>query len=155
MTPKAPPDIDKWVIDPLASNSSLSALKKRDNGLSLPDVHDLPPFATPLVDNLSVSYILLAPFADPRLYVIIVVLWGVIMCWHWLSLSLRVLMNSDIDGRIGKQLALSSRLIRLLLPMLAVLYICQQVLSEQKSWSATLAFLEACRDQQVCLPLEL
>jgi hypothetical protein len=53
MTPKAPPDIEKWVIDPLASNSSSSTLATRDTVLP-PSEHDNAlQFTTPGTEGVS------------------------------------------------------------------------------------------------------
>ncbi|PMD36769.1 hypothetical protein L207DRAFT_89910 [Hyaloscypha variabilis F] len=124
MTPKAPPDIDKWVIDPQASNSSSSTLATRVAVLVARNDQNLPPFAAPYVGRFDVYYIVRPAFSDLRFWVIFVVLSGAIMYWDMLS---------------------TGKVLLLVLPML---YLWMQVILDFRSWSATLEFLEACRNQE-------
>jgi hypothetical protein len=156
MTPKAPPDIDKWVIDPMASNTSSSTLTTRD-------IFFLPRNPSTTItsfdaDSVSVSSILLTVLSDRKFWVVLAALSALTICGCGILTWLSSHIKSNIEAQLGIRAVRFFDKLLFFFQLLLIFYILDrgwQLLRDFGSWSATSKFLEACRNQEVYLLLTL
>lgn len=166
MTPKAPADIDNWVMDPPAANASDSILTARTIESSLvPQLNESLPITPLKVEQLpsrSVLYLVCFISISSTLAMFYILqygfngLWGIL---SWLDNHSRLLFRTEIFKKMREglepQIGMgTSRLIKLTLIVWLLLNIYAGVIlwNSQyllESWSATSDFLETCKMQQV------
>jgi len=174
MTPKAPPDILRWVVNSNATNASSSILNTR----SMEESYNAPLngsflLATSETEQLQSSNIWMVVLlieAVSMLFVLLFILrFGFGRLWDFLSLTDRytkflfgrevfrtigTYVDSRMEGTRGRRL-IRIKIISLtmiwLLMSLSVFFYIWNVKYHLESWSATSAFLEICKLRQVWL----
>jgi hypothetical protein len=169
MTPKAPADIDKWMIDPPAANASDSVLAVRTIEPShAPQLNETLPIPTPGAQQLPSREVLYAAAFVQGCFVLILLfliqrppdaLWRIL---SWLDEQNKRVFGSEVFTitmiieflrvQIGKRMLIFIKLV-LVVYLLFDIWATVLLWNSQyllKSWSATSEFLETCKMQQVC-----
>jgi hypothetical protein len=161
MTPKAPADIDKWMIDPPAANASDSVLAVRTIEPShVPQLNETLPISTPRAQQLpSREFFYAVAFGQGCIILILLILilrppdalWRIL---SWLDKHNKRVFGFEEFQRVrtGKRMLI---FIKLVLVVYLFFNIWANVLLwnsqySLESWSATSEFLETCKMQQVC-----
>jgi hypothetical protein len=162
LTPKAPADIDKWMIDPPAANASDSILAVRTIEPSdVPQLNETLPIPTPGAQQLPSRKVLYAAAFVQGCFILILLfliqrppdaLWRI---FSWLDKHNKRVFGFEefLRVRTGKRILIFIKLVLVTLLLLDIYSIVllwnSQYLLE--SWSATSEFLETCKMQQVCV----
>jgi hypothetical protein len=168
LTPKAPADIDKWMIDPLAANASDSVLAVRTIEPShVPQLNETVPIPTPRAQQLPSRKVLYAAAFVQGCIILILLfliqrppdaLWR-ILSWvdkhnkRVFGFEVFTLKIENVRARTGKRMLYLIKLVLVTL-LLLVIYSIVLLWNSQyllESWSATSEFLETCKMQQVCI----
>jgi hypothetical protein len=169
MTPKAPPDIDEWMIDPPASNISTSFQITRNIILSIRPLNDSISNTASMYKQKSLRGFWEIPWdewafalSDWRFWAVLgasLVIWlGLVDFLNNPARYVKLLARplSVVESWIGRKI--TSRLLILLLvwSLITSFYGCLYAFdssSRHKSWSATSEFLDLCKTQRVwCSP---
>lgn len=161
MTPKAPPDIDKWMIDPPASNTSTPLLTTRSIALSLRQLNQSLSITTS--ETAKTSSFWPAALYDLNFWAVFggilllyLGLWGVLRKSNKHK-ELAGWIQNNVEALIGREMAWYVIRTWMVCWLVLVLYAFISGWSSSqklKSWSAASEFLESCKTQQVWLPPE-
>jgi hypothetical protein len=165
MTPKAPADIDKWMIDPPAANASDSVLAVRTIEPShVPQLNETLPIPTPGAQQLPSREVLYAVAFVQGCFILILLFliqrppWRILF---WLDEQNKRVFGSEVfiitmiitlRVKMGKRMLIVIKLV-LVVYLLFDIWATVLLWNSQyllKSWSATSEFLETCKMQQVC-----
>ena len=169
MTPKAPADIDKWMMDQPAANASDFVLAVRTiKPADVPQLNETLPIPTPRAQQLPSRKVLYAAAFVQGCFILILLFliqrptYALSRTIKWLEkndrrvFGLEIFTFSEMENirvRTGKKMLIFIKLVLVTLLLLDIYSIVllwnSQYLLE--SWSATSEFLETCKRQQVCV----
>ena len=168
MTPKAPADIDKWMMDQPAANASDSVLAVRTiKPADVPQLDETLPIPTPRAQQLRSRKVLYAAAFVQGCFILILLyliqrptdaLWRIT---KWLEkndkrvveLEIFTLKIENLRVRTGKRMLYLIQFV-LVVYLWFIIYATVLLWDSQyllESWSATSEFLETCKMQQVCV----